>query len=147
MKRVIASLAALLLAVVPAALLATTNPIQVTGILALMASGINVNLSVQGLSVAQSGTKYCQGVQAVPTTSGGTAIPCLTSLANLGYAMFVNLDQTNYVDIYTAVSGSSIIRLLPNDIAGPFRFSPTVTAPAALAHTATVNLQYLVLEN
>lgn len=146
MKRFVAAVLAFFALVVPTVVFATSQPIQVSTILTLIQSGISTTISVQGLAVSQSGSRYCQGVQAVPTTAGGTAMPCLSSLSNLGYAIFVNLDQTNYVDIMTATSGTAFIRLQPNDSA-LFRFNSGITAPAAIAHTAAVNLQFLVLEN
>ncbi len=92
-----------------------------------------------------TGTHYAEGMMSVPTTAGGTAIP-VSNLANLGIACFKNNDPTNYVDLYTAVSGTLFARLLPGDIA-LFRFNPGVTAPAAIAHTLAVNLEFLILEN
>lgn len=123
-----------------------SQPIQLTASLALTETGVAVSLAVTGLFVALAGSKYVEGIQNVPTTAGGTAIPGLASLANLGYALLVNLDTTNYVEILTAVSGTAFIKLLPGD-AALFRFDPGVTAPAALAHTAAVNLQYFIIEN
>jgi hypothetical protein len=125
--------------------LTAATPIQLTAILTLSETGITTGLSVPGLYVALSGSKYSQQVMAVPTTSGGTAIP-VSSLANLGYTEIQNLDPTNYCDILTAVSGTAFIRLQPGDVA-LFRFNPAITAPAALAHTAPTNLQFLIIEN
>lgn len=125
----------------------SVNPIQFLAQLSLIEAGVSVALPQVSspVSAAWSGTQYTQNIFAVPTTSGGTAIP-LGSLANLGYALFINLDVTNYIEISTAVSGTKIIKLLPGDYA-LFRFDPSITAPAAISHTAICNLQYLLLEN
>lgn len=128
--------------------LCASQPIQLTAILNLTETGVTTGLQVSGLYVALSGSKYSQFVMNVPTTSGGTTIP-LSNLSNIGYCEFQNLDVTNYVDVLTAVTGSSGVafaRLLPGD-AHLFRFTPAVTAPALLAHTATVNVQLLCIEN
>src|ERR1035438_3031681 len=85
------------------------------------------------------------GSASVPTTSGGTAIP-VSALANLGYAMFVNMDPTNYVQLLSAASGTVLIKLLPGDVA-LFRFDGGITAAALLAHTAACNVQFVILEN
>jgi hypothetical protein len=111
----------------------------------LAAAGVSAQLQTAGLSVAMSGSKYEQGIMAVPTTSGGTAIP-VSALANLGYAMFVNMDPTNYVQLLSAASGTVLIKLLPGDVA-LFRFDGGITAPALLAHTAACNVQFVILEN
>jgi hypothetical protein len=145
MKHLKRSLIALLALAVT---LCASQPIQLTAILNLTETGITTGLSVSGLYVPLTGSKYSQFVMAVPTTSGGTSIP-LSSLANIGYCEFVNLDPTNYVDVLTAVTGSSGVafaRLMPGD-AHLFRFTPAVTAPAMLAHTASVNVQLLCIEN
>ncbi len=81
----------------------------------------------------------------VPTTAGGTAIP-LGSVGTLGWSYFKNLDATNYLDIMTAASGTAFIRLQPHEFC-MFRFTPAVTAPAALAHTSATLLQYMIIEN
>lgn len=81
----------------------------------------------------------------VPTTAGGTAIP-LGSVGTLGWSYFKNIDATNYVDIMTATSGTAYVRLLPHEFA-MFRFTPAITAPAALAHTSSVLMQYMIIEN
>jgi hypothetical protein len=125
--------------------LPAASPISVTSILSLSSAPISTQLTVSGLAVAMTGSKYVQGVMNVPTTPGGTAIP-VSALANLGYAMLVNLDTTNYVQVLSAVSGTVVLKLLPGDVA-LFRFDSGITAPALLAHTGTVNVQYLILEN
>jgi hypothetical protein len=110
-------------------------------------AGINVTLPQISAPVSTTitGVNFTENTMTVPTTSTGTAIP-LGGLGNLGLAMFINLDPTNYVEIMTAVSGTKIIKMLPGDYA-LFRFDPSITAPAAIAHTAAVQLQYLILEN
>lgn len=125
--------------------LTASQPIQLTAILNLTETGVATGLSVSGLYVSLSGSRYIQLVQQFPTTAGGTAIN-VTGLSNIGYCEFVNLDATNYVDIMTAVSGTAFARLQPGD-AHLFRFTPAITAPAALAHTAAVNVQLLCIEN
>lgn len=113
-----------------------TNPLQ--------------NITAKTLSVLASpfnitGKNYAQGMMAVPTTAGGTVIP-VSNLASLGWACFKNNDATNYVDLYSAVSGTLFARLMPGELA-LFRFNPAITAPAAIAHTLAVAMEYLILEN
>ncbi len=107
------------------------------------------NITPKSLSVLNSlfnitGKNYAEGLMQVPITAGGTAIP-VSNLATLGWAYFKNNDPTNYVDILNAVSGTVMIRLMPGEPA-LFRFAPSVTAPAALAHTAIVGMEFLILE-
>ena len=91
-----------------------------------------------------TGRKFAQGTFNVPTTAGGTAIP-IGSLPTLGWAFIKNNDATNYVEILSAVSGTTFIRLQPGE-ACVFKFAPSITAPAALAHTLASDIEYLFLE-
>lgn len=93
-----------------------------------------------------TGTRYEEGVFTVPTTAGGTAIPVGPMSGTLGWFFFKNNDATNYVEILVAVSGAVVLKLKPGEIAMG-RFAGAVTAPAALANTATVQLQYLIVED
>jgi hypothetical protein len=126
------------------------NEIGVTAKLAYSnpTAGIAINppaiLSPTTINFSITGKNYSQGSMSVPTTSGGTAIP-VSNLANVGWAMFVNLDGTNYVEIMSAVSGTVLIQLQPGESA-LFRFAPTITAPAFIAHTAACEVQWLILE-
>jgi hypothetical protein len=126
-----------------------SNPITAGASLSLNAAGVNVSLSQQNISVPQTGSKYSELIFSAPTTSGGTVIP-VSSLANVGLCLIQNLDPTNYCDILSGLTGSSGVafaRLLPGDPPFLFRFTPAVTAPAVLAHTAPTLLQILMLEN
>ena len=125
-----------------------SNPITAGASLSLNAAGVNVSLSQQNISVAQTGSKYSEQIILTATTSGGTVIP-VSGLANLGFCLIQNLDPTNYVDIMTGLAGSSGVafaRLLPGAPPFLFRFTPAVTAPALLAHTAGCLCQLLILE-
>ena len=120
-----------------------SQTIQITALLSMV--GVTQLQSASGTPIAMTGSKFAEGIMAVPTTAGGTAIP-VSALANLGLALFMNADPTNYVEILTAVSGTAFVKLLPGDVA-VFRFDPAVSAPAMLAHTASANVEFLILEN
>lgn len=125
-----------------------SNELSVTASLQYTNSAKNIaskSLAVQASLFSISGTNYSAGTQSVPTTAGGTAIP-VSNLASLGWAMFKNNDPTNYVDILTAVGGTAFARLQPGEIL-LMRINPAITAPAALAHTAAVEMEYLICEN
>lgn len=107
-------------------------------------SGVTLAITAPGLFTI-SGSKFVQNVMSVPTTAGGTAIP-LGSVGTLGWAMFKNLDNAHFVEIYNAVAGTKLVRINPGEIA-LFRFAQSVTAPAAIADTGAVNMEYLILDN
>ena len=125
--------------------MSNTATVQASLAFANAVTGAAAALSIPTTKFTVAGDHYQAAVFSVPTTAGGTAIP-LGGVANPGGWAFVqNTDATNYVDIMTAVSGTAFLRLLPGE-AIVFRFSPGIAAPAALAHTAPVEIQYLFLD-
>ena len=107
------------------------------------------NVASEGLGVnakfTMTGTNYVKKTQAIPTTAGGTALD-VSGLSTLGFGIFKNNDGTNAIDLMTAVSGTVFATINPGECA-LIRFPSSVSAPAALAQTATCQLQYQVLEN
>ena len=87
-----------------------------------------------------------QGSFSVPTSAGGTVLPLGSVTIAGGWLFIQNLDATNYVTLMTAVSGTSISRILPGDPPTWIRLDPSITAPAVLAHTAPVNIRYKVFD-
>lgn len=92
------------------------------------------------------GKNYVFGTKSIPTTAGGTAIP-LGGVGTLGWAIFQNIDPTNFIQLLSAVSGTVFAKLQISEPASVFRFDPGITAPAALANTAAALLAFLILEN
>lgn len=122
------------------------NEITLSGSLAVAKGNLaSESLSFSGLKATLTGKEIIKASQTIPTTAGGTAIN-LAGLGSVGWALIKNLDATNYVEILNAVSGTVMIRIPPGLAAGPFLFAPNVTAPAALAHTASVDIEYEIAE-
>src|SRR5271157_5864967 len=91
-----------------------------------------------------TGDHFTSSIFTVPTSAGGTAIP-LGGVATPGGYLFVkNNDATNYVQLLTATSGTAFCRLNAGEMA-VLRLDAGLTAPAALAHTAACEIQYLLL--
>lgn len=122
------------------------NEIQVTAQLSYtnVAKNISVkSLQVQALGVNITGSNYHAGTSTVGTSAA--AIP-LGGLANVGWCIFKNNDATNYVQLMTGTAGVVFAQLMPGEIA-EFRFDPTITAPAWKAHTASCEVEFLMLES
>lgn len=125
-----------------------SNEITLTGTLQYANPAQNIppiSLALSSTNFSITGKNFEEGTKLFPTTAGGTAIP-LGGIGTLGLCAFKNNDPTNYVQILSAVSGTVIIRINPGEL-HIFRFDPTVVAPAILANTAGVLVQYLLLEN
>mgnify|MGYP003134299256 FL=1 len=83
-------------------------------------------------------------VKAVPTTAAGTALD-LASISTQGFAHFVNLDSTNYIEIGVQVSSTfyPFVKLKAGEAC---LLSLGTSAPYARANTASVNLDFTVCE-
>jgi len=118
-----------------------------------ISSGITINSGTKFSwpttvsTVTQTGKHVYTNTQDVPTTAGGTALAVGAGIATLGWAIFYNLDATNYIQIGVVVSGTfyPLVRCLPADAPAQLPLDPGVTL-YALAHTATVSLLYAILE-
>ena len=108
-------------------------------------TGGSAQMSAPSTSFSVTGDHFAQSIFSVPTTAGGTAIPLGGVNAAGGFFFIKNNDPTNYVQILNAVSGTVLLRLNPGEFAMG-RFDAGVTAPAALAHTAAVEINYLILD-
>ncbi len=125
------------------------NEITVTA--ALNYTNTTLNIASTTLTIkapgkfSTAGGDFTQSTMSVPTTAGGTAIP-RGSITAPGWAMIKNNDATNYVEILTAVAGTAVIKINAGEVA-LFRFAAGITAPAAIANTAAVLIEYLFIEN
>ena len=63
-----------------------------------------------------------------------------------GYMFARNLDATNFVSIRSGTGATNVIKLKPGEVA-LFRLSDAATAPFAIADTAAVDLEYLLLSD
>lgn len=68
----------------------------------------------------------------------------LGELATLGYAIFINRDSTNFIELRVATAGIKFCKLLPGE-AAMFRFGSGISAPFAIADTAPCQLEYMIL--
>lgn len=101
-------------------------------------------LAISALKATLAGEDFIKATQSIPTTAGGTAIG-LGGLSTVGWMLIKNNDNTNFVDILTAVSGTAFARLKPGEIC-LFRIAPALTAPAAMANTAAVMIESILIE-
>lgn len=99
-----------------------------------------IGRSVTGLQFTMTGNFFTEGSMSVATSA--TAIP-LGQVVSPHWAWFNNLDPTNYVTIRNGSGGADLCQLFPGESAWVPLFSTCV--PFAVAHTAAVQLEYLIL--
>lgn len=116
-----------------------------SGMVVSKTGGVSVTVPSATNRVDMAGNYATTSVQSVGF-SAHELLVISADLATAGYAMFKNLDATNYVEIGTDVSAAfnAFLKLLPGESAGPMPLA--TTAIYAKANTAAVKLQYTVVE-
>jgi hypothetical protein len=96
--------------------------------------------------IDMTGNTYAGGAFTVPTTTGGTALP-MGSVSTAGVTIFRNTEPSggNFVTVGIQVSGTfyPYQKLLPGEGA---QLRLGTNAPYALADTADIVLEYVILE-
>lgn len=119
------------------------NEIQVTTKLVCKNGNLSVSRTPNQFQVDQAAAGAAQGFAAIATSA--TSIS-LGSVSAAGWAYFYNTDETNYVEIGPDNAGTFVpfMRLQPGDSA-VVALTPSITLKAQ-AHTATVLLEYVILQ-
>ena len=100
-------------------------------------------LSVVDKVVNVTTKKYVKAKQSIGTSEEAIGLGELS--APLGWALFINRDTTNYLEIRSGSGASNdVIRLNAGEFA-LFRFGSDVTAPYAIANTAACVLEYMIV--
>ena len=92
----------------------------------------------EGISVDVTGDAYTKQTQSIPTSN--TALDAGAAIGTQGYIFITNLDSTNFVTV--GITGSYSIKLL----AGEFALFRAAAAIFALADTASVDVEYIIIE-
>jgi hypothetical protein len=96
-----------------------------------------------GLRFDMTGAKFIKTVQAIPTTE--EALQLGETSGSLGWCLIKNLDNTNFVSLKTATSGTVFAKLPAKGGVALFCFGSGVTAPFAIADTAACNIEIFIL--
>jgi hypothetical protein len=112
------------------------NEISLSFQILLNNGSLTDNHSSGSIAVDQATAKMVRGVQTVGTSEAALG---LGEVATPGICVFVNLDDTNFVEI--GVTGSMFVKLKPGE---QFVCRLTTTAPFAKADTAPVELFYII---
>ncbi len=118
------------------------NEITLTASLQFAKGGVAAApLAVNGLQVNMAGTKYVRGVESIAITETVVGIGNCTTL---GYAIFHNLDATNFVTIRMATGITTGMKLKPGEYC-MVRLGGN--APCAIADTAPCLVDYMIIED
>ena len=90
-----------------------------------------------------AGTNYQKADQTIPTSATAINLGPLAGVT-LGEFLIKNNDSTNYVDILQNTAGVTMLHILPGGCSSGY-FHSTITAPAAKANTASVDIEFLLL--
>jgi hypothetical protein len=103
---------------------------------------ISESLTASGTSTV-GGVDFVKQSQTVPTSATAINLGFLAGVT-LGEFIINNNDSTNFVDILTSTAGTTILHILPLNSASGY-FASNITAPAARANTAAVQVEYMIL--
>jgi hypothetical protein len=117
------------------------DELTLSGVLSFLKNGVKVSLDLGTLEFDVSGDKYVHAVQTVGTSEEAIGIG---DLGTLGFAVFVNRDDTNFCEIRPGTGTADLIKLKPGEFA-LFRF--TMNTPYIIADTDSVLVEYVIIEN
>lgn len=105
----------------------------------------NVSFNQSGLQFNVTGTKSLMNVQTIGTSATALNVGDLVSIdsSGPGWILIQNTDPTNYVTFRAGSTGADLIKLLPGEF---WMGRLATTTPYALANTAAVVVQYLMIE-
>ena len=118
------------------------NEATVTTALKFTKGSVDLNLTDSASTFDVTGTRYQRAVQSV-----GTAAEALDmgDITDPGWAYFRNLDASNYVELFAATGETAFLRLNAGEHAC-VRLSTSATAPFAQADTASIDLEYMIVQ-
>lgn len=100
-------------------------------------------LSKVGIHFDWTTHKYTKIVQAIGTSEEAIDLGEVTSL---GWIIAINLDNTNYVELRLGTGASNdMIKLPAKGGCAVFHAGSDMTAPFAIANTASCNVAFLIL--
>lgn len=103
---------------------------------------VTLEKGIGGVKIDVSGTDAVHLTQTVGTSEEALNIGDITIP---GYALFYNGDADNFVEIRAATGEADLVTVPAGGIA-LFQFSADCTAPYAIADTASVHLEYWLVE-
>lgn len=118
------------------------NEITVTADLSYTdAESVSAELERLAQTISAGSKKIMRGRMSVTTAE--LAIP-LGSVLTLGWFMAKNVDPTNFIELRVATGSTKFAKLKAGEIC-LLRIGSGITAPFAIADTATCDMEYLLI--
>lgn len=117
------------------------NELTVSCSLRFSKSGREVSKSYSGIQVTVSGDKWVFGVQEIGTSEEAIDVG---DIGTAGFMICKNLDATNFVEIRPGSATADLVKMKAGE---PAMFRLALNGPYAIADTAAVDLEFLILED
>lgn len=115
--------------------------LTMSGVVRFRKGSIDISLEQLAKRIDVSGTKFIKTVQAIGTTEEAIG---KGEVGTPGIMIVRNLDTTNFVTIRPATGVTTGAKIKAGEFA---IFRPSGSAPYAIADTAAVNIEYLLIED
>lgn len=117
------------------------NEITLSSMLSFLKGGRQDEFGEFGQELTMNGTDYVRATQTIGTSAEALAIG---DIGTCGLIAIKNKDATNYVTIRAGSGGTDLVKLKPGEC---FPFRLATNTPYAIANTAPVEIEYLLLED
>ena len=118
------------------------DEITVSGSLSVKKGTLDLEFSKTARQYNMTGTDAVHLTQTIGTSA---ELLDLGDITTPGMVLIFNNDEDNYVTIRGSSTGDDLIKIMPQELSGPWRLG--VTAPYAIANTAACQIEYLVIED
>lgn len=116
------------------------NELTISASLKFVKGNTNVSFAKSGVRLDVTGKNYTSKSQTIGTTEEAIS---LGDVATPGYILIYNQDTTNFVSVRSGTGAANLIKIPPGGIA---LFNCQASAPFAIADTAAVDIEYLLIE-
>lgn len=116
------------------------NELTLAASLKFVKGTTNVSFAKSGIQLDVSGKNYTHKTQSIGTSEEAVD---LGDVATPGYILIYNKDATNYVSVRAGTGEANLVKVPPGGIG---LFHCEASAPYAIANTAAVDIEYLLVE-
>lgn len=117
------------------------DEIKLSSLVSFAKGGRSAEFGLLGQEIDMAGTDYVRATQ----TIGTTAEALMTGdMGNCGVLCIKNLDATNFVNLRAGSGGADVAKIKAGEC---FTLRLATNTPFAIANTAPVEVEYLLLED